>query len=353
MTIVADIFRFVVGVDTHAATHTFTILESNGRLVDQQTFPTSPAGIKRSIDWIGRRTGGDLDGVLVAVEGTGSYGAVLAAEAAVAGYRVVEAPTPRRDRADGKDDEQDSRTAAASTLAMRTSRLRDRRGGGDEQTAQNRAALQVLLTARDQDTAERTRKVNALTALLRVHDLDIDARTNLTSHQIETLARWRTRPTDPTGTATARARATRLARDIDALDQQLRTNKTELAALVETQAPILLAQHGVGPVAAATILAAWSHPGRIHHEGAFAKIAGVAPIPASSGNTQRHRLNRGGDRRLNSSLHTIVQTRMRSDPHTRTYVDRRLAEGKTKREVRRCLKRYVARQLFKILETAA
>lgn len=351
MTIVADLFRFVVGVDTHAATHTYTILDAAGRLIDQQQFPTSPAGLGRAIDWIGRRTGGDLDSTLVAAEGTGTYGAVLAGRLAATGYRVVEAPTPRRDRAAGKNDAMDSLAAARSTLAMRTDRLRDRRGGGEDQAASHRAALQVLLTAREQANAERTRAANALTALLRTHELDIDARRALTTSQIKTIARWRSR-TESIDIATARSQAIHLARRITDLDTTLKDNATQIERLVRDQAPLLLEQPGVGPVTAAIVLTAWSHPGRVRNEAAFATIAGTAPLPASSGNTCRHRLNRGGDRRLNRALHTIVLTRMRHDPATRAYTERRTAEGKTTREVRRILKRYTARQLYRTLNAS-
>jgi transposase len=122
---------------------------------------------------------------------------------------------------------------------------------------------------------------------------------------------------------------------------------------VQSWRPDLLNQLGIGPIVAATVLCAWSHPGRIHSEAAFAMLAGVAPIPANSGQvTTRHRLNRFGDRQLNQALHTIVLTRIRHDQRTRDYVERRTSEGKTSREIRRCLKRYIARDLYRTLENA-
>ena len=123
-----------------------------------------------------------------------------------------------------------------------------------------------------------------------------------------------------------------------------------ILAIVTAWRPDLLDQLGVGPIVAATVLAAWSHPGRCRNEAAFASLAGVAPIPASSGLTTRHRLNRCGDRQLNRAIHVIVLSRLRYDPETRAYVERRRAEGKTDREIRRCLKRYIARQLYRQLE---
>ena len=343
---VADIYQYVVGVDTHAATHSYAIVGApNGALIDQATFPTTPAGLKRARDWIGRRTAGHLDGVLVAAEGTGSYGAVLGDVMEEAGYRVVEAPTPRRERGRGKTDELDAVLAARSTLVLELAKLRDRRAG------EAHSALQVLTAARDHLNVDRLRCINALTALVRSHDLGIDARRALTDAQISTIAAWRRRE-ESLGSATARAEAVRLAKRIIDLDGELAANRRQITGLVTPTAPELLDLPGVGAVTAAVVLTVWSHPGRIRSEAAFAQIAGTSPIPASSGNTVRHRLNRGGDRRLNRALNTIVLTRMRTDPDTRAYIERRLAEGKTSKEIRRCLKRYVSRQIFRTLAAA-
>jgi len=345
-TIVADVYRYVVGVDTHAATHSYTIVAAaNGALIDQATFPTTAAGLRRARDWIGRRTDGDLDGVLVAVEGTGSYGAVLGDVLEEAGYRIVEAPTPRRERGRGKTDSLDAALAARSTLVVPLSMLRDRRAG------QVHAALQVLTVARDQLNADRLRCINALTALARSHDLGVDARRALTTPQITTIAGWRQRE-EPLGVATARAEAVRLAKRILVCDDELGDNREQITGLVTAQAPELLDLPGVGAITAAVILTVWSHPGRIRSEAAFAQIAGTCPLPASSGNTIRHRLNRGGDRRLNRALNTIVLTRMRTDSDTCNYIQRRLGEGKTNREIRRILKRYTSRQIFRTLAAA-
>ena len=334
------------GVDTHAATHSYAIVAAaNGALIDQATFPTTAAGLRRAPDWIARRTGGDLDGVLVSEEGTGSYGAVLGDVLEEAGYRVVEAPTPRRDRGRGKTDSLDAVLAARSTLVMPLALLRDRRAG------EAQAALQVLTVARDQLNADRLRCINAFTALARSHDLGVDARRALTAPQIATIAGWRRRE-EPLGVATARAEAVRLAKRILVLDEDLADNRQQITELVAAQAPELLDLPGVGAITAAVILTVWSQPGRIRSEAAFASIAGACPIPASSGNTVRHRLNRGGDRRLNRALNTIVLTRMRTDPATRNYIERRLAEGKTTKGIRRCLKRYTSRQIFRNLAAA-
>lgn len=275
-------------------------------MIDQATFPTTAAGLARARDWIGRGTDGDLDGVLVSAESTGSYGAVLGGVLKEAGYRVVEAPTPRRERGRGKSDDLDAVLAARSTRVLPEKMLRDRR------TGEVQTALKVLSVARDQLNADRLRCLNALTAMVRSHYLGTDARRALTKVQISTIASWRRRE-EAVGVATARAEAVRLAKRILALDVELTDNRTETTKLVAAQAPELLALSGVGAITAAVVLTVWSHPGRIRSEAAFAQIAGTCPIPASSGNVVRHRLNRGGDRRLNRALNTIVLTRMRTD----------------------------------------
>lgn len=201
-------------------------------------------------------------------------------------------------------------------------------------------------------TAERTATINALIALLRVLDLGIEARKALTGTQITTVARWRTRDED-LGAATARAEASRLAKRVVELDEHIAAKTSRMAELVKaSQGVALLEKTGIGPVTAAVCLTVWSHHGRVRSETAFASLAGVNPIPASSGNTVRHRLNRGGDRRLNRALHIAVLTRMTHDPNTRAYVEKRRAEGRTTKETRRCLKRYLARQIYRALNKA-
>jgi transposase len=143
------------------------------------------------------------------------------------------------------------------------------------------------------------------------------------------------------------------ARRALALEAEATELEAELRPVLEALCPRLLAEPGVGTISAAELINAWSHPGRIRSEAAFAMLAGAAPIPASSGQTVRHRLNRSGDRQLNRALHTITMSRLRHDPRTHAYAQKRREEGKTPREIRRCLKRYVARQLFRLLEAEA
>jgi transposase len=142
-----------------------------------------------------------------------------------------------------------------------------------------------------------------------------------------------------------------LGRRIRFLEAEALDHEKAIRTLVRSWRPDLLELTGVGPIVAATVLTAWSHPGRCRDDAAFAMLAGVAPIPASSGKTVRHRLNRSGDRQLNRALHTVVLSRLQRDEQTRAYADRRRAEGKTDREIKRCLKRYIARELYRRLES--
>lgn len=343
MSIVAELFDFVVGVDTHAQSHTLAVVDATtGAERHRSTFPASSAGLARALAWIRRRT---IGGVLVVVEGIGSYGALFADQLGRAGFQVCEpSPIPPH-HGKGKNDDLDAVRIARSVLGVEASQLRRPRA-----EVGPRVALRVLVIAREEMTTDRTGAINALTALLRTVDLGIDARQPLTTAQITTITGWRARE-EAAWLATCRGEAVRLARQIRVLDQQIATNRAQLDELVAVQAPELTALTGVGSVVAANVLIAWSHPGRVRTEAAFAAIAGTCPIPASSGNTTRYRLNRGGDRRLNHALHTIALVRMRVDPATRAYVAKRRAEGRTTREIMRCLKRYITRQLFRALPT--
>jgi transposase len=207
------------------------------------------------------------------------------------------------------------------------------------------------VSARDHMGTERTKTINTLTALIRSVDLGVDARKALTSAQITTIAGWRARD-ENLAVAACRREAIRLASPILTLGRDLAANMAELRQFTAAEVPELLVLSGVGPVVAGTILLARSHPGRVRSEAAFAALAGTSPVPASSGNTIRYRLNRGGDRQLNRVLTTIVLVRMRFDQATRAYVARRRTEGRTTKQIMRILKRYITRQVFRILTTA-
>ncbi|MDF9749608.1 transposase [Arthrobacter sp. ES3-54] len=348
LTIVAQTRPFVIGVDCHVRTHTYAIIEaSTKRRVACEQFPTTSAGISRALAWVGRRTDGDM-ACLWAVEGIGSYGARLARAVADAGYDVAEAPrmNARGRRAIGKSDPLDAAAIGTAVIGLEESQLRA--PCRDEGT---RAGLRILSAARDQLTRERTVNVNALIALLRAHDLGIDARKPLVPAQIATITRWRERQ-EQMELAIAREEAVRLARRVLEVTTQLTANQKRMTELIQqSPAAPLLEMVGVGAVTVAAVLTAWSHPGRVRSEAAFASLAGVNPLPASSGNTVRHRLNRGGDRRLNRALHTITMTRMVHDPGTRDYVAKRTQEGRSYREIRRSLKRYIARILYRQLNS--
>lgn len=347
MTIVAELFEHVVGIDTHARTHTYCLIAAaTGAIIDSASFPTTKAGNARAISWIVRRTSGS---VLAAVEGTSSYGAGIAAALAEAGFDVAEVrPAPRTTHAHhGKSDALDAEAAARAVLGRQIHHLAKPRQTG------RRAALRVLLASRSILDQQRTANRNALLALLRSVDLGIDARRPLTDTQVRTIAGWRTSRSvahhDPF--TIARREARRLAHAIVDHGELLKQNHRELHQLSEALAPGLQDQPGVGPVTAAIIICAYSHHGRVRSEAAFATLGGIAPIPTSSGNTERHRLSRSGDRQLNRAFDVIVRTRMSYDEATRNYVARRRAEGRSNREIRRCLKRYVCRAIFRKLQT--
>ena len=335
MCIVAHSHPFVVGVDTHARKHVYTILTAaTGVVIDTNDFPTTTAGINRAMAWVARRTEADADTLWV-IEGAASYGAILTGTVASHGYPVAEAP--RMDAKNhygvGKSDALDAHRIAVAALPIPIEKLRRPRLNDGV-----RQAIQILVTARNSMTKDRTRSVNALTAVLRSNDLGLDARKSLSKTQVVEVSKWRTRK-EELSLSIARAEAIRLAKHVLELDEQLTKNEQQLDELVRvSEAAPLLQETGFKAISAAKCLAAWSHHGRVRTEAEFASLAGVNPIPASSGNTVRYRLNRGGDRALNSALHMVAVTKMRHDEETRGYVAKRQAEKKTDREIRRCLK---------------
>ena len=264
---------------------------------------------------------------LVVIEGIGSYGAGLSDRVLAAGFPVAEPSVmgSADRRGVGKTDDLDAARIARSVLSVDVDRLRRPRADG------SRVAMRVLVVAREQMTCERTRAVNALTALVRTVELGVDARKSLTYSQIKAIATWRARSENAT-TATCRAEAVRLAKRIRALDSELIDNRKSLDALAATIAPELHCR-GWGRRSGCS-----DCPARVvtcrsgAFRSAFASLAGTCPVPASSGNTVRYRLNRGGDRRLNRALNTIVLVRMRTDPDTRAYVARRRSQGRTTKE---------------------
>ncbi|MCQ9166185.1 IS110 family transposase [Arthrobacter sp. STN4] len=344
MTLVTEKYDYVIGIDTHARTHTYAAINTRtGAQEGCEAFPVSPAGMRRAIAWIGRSSTGE---VLAAVEGTRSYGSSITAMLTAKSIPVVEAKPPKRQaRAGvGKTDEIDATAAAMGVLGKDTAALMYPRAEGV------RAAISVLLASRRRVDHQRTVDRNALNALVREINLGLETRKALTDRQLIDISAWRQRTDDTAEQRIARDEAVRLASSVLRADKQLKRNKEQLAELGEELAPGLQNQTGVGPVTAGAILVAYSHHGRIRSEAAFAALAGAAPLQASSGNTVRHRLNRHGDRQLNSALDVIAKTRMRCDEQTKQYVERRTAQGLSYREIKRILKRYIARSIYRQLQ---
>jgi transposase len=345
LTIVEDRRAITGGVDTHADTHVAAALDPIGGLLGVQEFPVTPAGYARLLGWLG----GFGTVALVGIEGTGSYGAGLARHVTAAGIRVVE--VDRSDRQDrrraGKSDPLDAVSAARAAQSGRARGTPKGRDGAVE-------AVRALMVAKRSARSERTQTVNQARALILTGPDDLRARFTgpAPAALVAGLASLRPRPGGTVGYAT-RIALRELGRRAEFLDGQIGRLDELIVPLVTARAPGLLAVYGVGPDTAALLLiAAGDHPGRLRSEAAWAHLCAVAPIPASSGKVTRRRLNPGGNREANHALWRIVLTRMGSHPATRAYVQRRTAEGLSKKEIIRCLKRYVAREVYRHLRAA-
>lgn len=343
MTIVAEKYDYVIGIDTHARSHTYAIIGTRtGGRTGCEAFPVSGPGLGRAIAWIRRNTTNE---VIAAVEGSRSYGTSICRELTDAGITVAEVkPRRRQARAGvGKTDEIDAIAAAMSILGTGIDLLSQPRADGI------RAAMNLLLTRRRRIEQQCTANRNALNALVRQTDLGLDTSRALTDQQIADISSWRSRRSDGLEQRIARP-ATELANDILSAAARLKSNKTQLAELSEQIAPGFQDQPGLGPVTTGIILVSYSHHGRFRSEAAFASLAGAASLQASSGNVTRHRLNRHGDRQLNMALDVVIRNRMIHDQTTKEYAERRTAEGLSYREIKRVLKRYLARSIFRWLE---
>ena len=344
LTDLREVVDVVIGVDTHVHTHSAAAVDARtGGVLDAITVEATAEGYEQVVEFA------DEHAVLRAwaIEGTGGHGAGLARHLARREEVVVELDRPQRARRrnGAKSDPLDAIRAAREALAR--TRLGTPRSSGDRQ------ALSVLLAA-------RRSAVNAAgDAQRQVFSLVIAApepirerfRGQKLPAMLKTAAGLRVHSSWDLETTTTVITLRSLARRARALGQEAAEHETTILRIVRSWRPDLLDQLGIGPIVAATVLCAWSHPGRIHSEAAFAMLAGASPIPANSGQvTTRHRLNRYGDRQLNRALHTIALSRIRYDQPTRDYVARRTSEGKTAREIKRCLKRYIARDLYRLLE---
>jgi transposase len=363
MTIVADTrpavdaLEVTAGVDTHADAHVAAVIDPLGRHLGDQSFPATPAGYRSLIAWLG--SFGLVS--FVGVEGTGAYGAGLARALTAAGLRVVEVDRPdRKTRRDqGKTDPIDAYAAARAVASGRASGTPKSRTGDVE-------SVRALRVARNGAVRARAKALTQLKALIVTAPGELRSQLDGLDgvKLIGTCARLRPARDEPAAPSQHAKRPPRPGRLLDAtaatkralssianrvqdLDAELAELDDDLHSLLTPLAPTLLALQGVGLDVAGQLLAtAGDNPERLRHEAAFAHLCGAAPIPASSGKTTRHRLNRGGDRAANAALYRIVLCRLRWDPATRLYVERRTTQGRTKAEIIRCLKRYVAREVF-------
>ncbi len=244
----------------------------------------------------------------------------------------------------GKDDSLDAIRAARALLSSETLAL--------PRAGQRREALRLLLIARRSAVDVRREALVQLRSVIvtapdRLRD---DLRGLPVGRLLERCSRLRRSRCASADELATRLVLRSLARRIEAATAEAGELEAEILGHVRALAPKLLDESGIGPIVAAQVIIAWSHPGRVRSEAAFARLAGVAPIPASSGQTTRHRLSRGGDRQLNRALHTVILHRRLHDPATKAYIERRVAEGKSRRDATRLLKRYLARHLYRLLQ---
>jgi len=330
------------GVDTHLDVHVAAALDGVGGLLGVEVFPATAKGYRQLLCWLG--SFGKVG--LVGVEGTGSYGAGLTRHLHASGVRVVEVDRPNRQvrRRRGKSDPVDAIAAARAALSGDAAVEAKTRTGRVE-------SIRVLRLARSSARKERTRAVNQMRSIVSTAPEAIreDMRDLPIAALLERAAAFR--PAGRTDVLNATKIALRmLARRALVLAEEMRELDVLLDPIVEEVAPELLTRPGVGhEVAGALLVAAGDNPQRLRSEAGFANLCGVSPLDASSGKQQRHRLNRGGDRQANSALWRVVMTRMTCDPATKAYIARRTEEGLTKREAMRCLKRFVARELYRYL----
>jgi transposase len=339
----ADQLDYVIGVDPHRDAHALAVVEvRTGVVVLEAMVAADPGGYTEALQLAARHARGCR---AFAVEGTGSYGAGLTRFLTRSGEQVFEVGRLRRQRrSGGKTDKLDAIRAARDVLAAERPAI-PRAGGARE-------AVRALLAAREGAVTARTAAYCQLRDLLVTTPEPIRSELRPLS-PARLLARLTAarpdRRHDPELRGALLALKT-VARRIQQLTTEERQLAREIEQLVQALAPQLLDQPGIGPLLAAQLILSWSHPGRLRNEAAFARLAGAAPIPASSGQTIRYRLDRSGDRRLNRTLHQIIVTRRRSHQPTIDYINRRVQEGKTRREATRCLKRYLARNLYRLLE---
>ena len=344
MPMLAELVEVVIGVDTHADTHTAAVLDARtGGVLARITVSTDPDGYAELVTLADGYSGLRA----WALEGAGGYGAGLARHLGDLEELVVELDRPVRARrhSGAKSDPIDAERAAREALGR--TRL------AQPKTGPVRGAVAMHLTARRAAVEASSAAQRQLRALVITAPEVVRARFRGQSTTVMVTTATRLRPATSHGdveVVEALSVLRSLARRITFLTEEADEHEHAIRVLIRSWRPDLLQVSGVGPIVAGTVLTAWSHPGRVRDDAAFAMLAGAAPIPASSGKTARYRLNRSGDRQLNRALHTVTLTRLQRDERTRAYADRRRAQGKTDREIKRCLKRYIARQLHRQLQ---
>jgi transposase len=346
----ADRVDAVIGVDTHTDTHTAAVVSPIGSVLAEFTVAATADGVANLLAWAHEQTVVLGAGRRAwALDSARSHGIGLLRALRAAGETVFEAPKPTATarRRGGKSDSLDAVHAARAVLAA--DHTATPRADGD------REALRILHACRRHYTDTRTATVNLFKSLILTADDDLrdQFRGRNTGQQVRHAVCLTSSDDSDMLVRLRRDQLTALAGQIRDLDRLLATNLRQIRDLVAVMVPALLEQPGIGPVTAAVALIAWSHHGRVRSEAAFAALGGVSPVPASSGRTVRHRLNRGGDRTLNSAIHTIAKSRQRYHQPTKDYITRRTADGRTPREAIRSLKRYIARQIWRIIEAAA
>jgi transposase len=330
----------IVGVDTHKHVHAAVAINVVGARLGTMTVPVNSKGYRALEAWA--RSLGPVRAF--GVEGTGSYGAGLSRFLCEQGHAVVEVNRPDRQlrHRKGKSDTVDAESAARAVLGGQATALPKSGTSAVEMIRHLKVARDTAVKARTQAMLTLKAVIISAPAALREQLDRIGGKMALLRH----LAALRPGPIAST-TASAKAALRAIAQRWLALDEEVRSHDAHLEALTTARAPELVQAHGMAAGTAAEMLSlVGDNPERIRSEAAFAKLCGACPIPASSGKTTRHRLNRGGNRRANAALYRVVVTRMRGHPPTLDYVRRRTTEGKSKTEIIRCLKRYVAREIF-------
>jgi transposase len=345
MTMLSDRIDAVIGVDTHTDTHTAVIVDARGAQLVELTVATTEEGYSQLLDALLTHAPGPR--VAWAIEGTASYGASLNDLLLSHGAEILEIPTARRARGRGKNDANDALAIARAALSQSVH--------ATPRTGETREALRLLTITRNLNVKHRTRLTNMFKALiLKLEDSTRERfRGASTPTQLHAAARLRIPASATLDTATRLRALIQTAAQITDLTKKITTTEKLLDQITRQHAAPLREQFGIGPISAAQILITFSHPGRFRSAAAFAAIAGTSPLEASSGRTIRHRLNRTGDRQLNAALHRIILTRRRTgaDPETHAYITTRTAHGKSPKEIERLLKNYLARRLFRLLET--